>query len=262
MHHRLTPEQKAMRREALRPLFTATGDVLLKSSTVCARWDLSRSHLLQERRAGRGLESVRLMASAPIKGTLRFKLSSLVEAELLGVCGPLGVELVLMGIATCPHITFEVRAALQAHVRKTLKSERVPPVAGRLHLPISPAISREPAFEPLADLLKDRFVTAKELAARWSINENTLASHRKAGWGLPFIRLRGGVKEKRGSIRYRESEIKAAEARGGDPNRFTLDDVVTAISSFSRIPREARVQVWAHLRRVLAIGSREDRHPG
>ena len=52
-----------------------------------------------------------------------------------------------------------------------------------------------------------RYLSEKELAERWNIDETTLQGHRQTGVGLPFYKLGGRVM-------YRKREIYAYERAG------------------------------------------------
>jgi len=78
-------------------------------------------------------------------------------------------------------------------------------------LPIPPTLCH-PAHEPIVRLLRDTLITPKVLAERWSYSVIHLANLRRPGLGLSSIKLPTGPKS--GGVRYRLSEIVAAELHG------------------------------------------------
>lgn len=119
-------------------------------------------------------------------------------------------------------------------------------------LPIPSSMTLE-CYKPLVDLMKDTLVPPKVLSERWSYTEDYLSNLRRAGHGLPFVRLPLGPTGRKGGIRYRLSDIVSAELTGTF-GPVTIEQVCIAIASCPAIPVEARAAVQAHVRK--AIGER------
>lgn len=103
-----------------------------------------------------------------------------------------------------------------------------------------------PGYGLLLALLDDVLVPASALAAHWGYTENHLANMRRDGVqrGLPFVKLPTG------GVRYRMSEILAAEI-GGTTGPLTIDRVLLAVSACKGVSPEVRAAVIEHLKATL-----------
>lgn len=101
--------------------------------------------------------------------------------------------------------------------------------------------------EPLARLCGDVLVTTEELSAHWRMAAGHLGNLRRAGRGVPYIKLPTGA------VRYRLADVLAAEVVNthGD---ITLDRIELAISALRRIPAETRNEIVEHLKAFFAKG--------
>lgn len=102
------------------PLVALLRDTLLKPKEVAARWGQSEDHLASLRRSRRGLLFIRLPGAKTGKGSIRYRLSDLIAAELADGGRPLSFERVCLPIASCPDVPKEMRARILAHVRQAL----------------------------------------------------------------------------------------------------------------------------------------------
>ncbi|MFM9851171.1 MAG: hypothetical protein ACKVP3_29090 [Hyphomicrobiaceae bacterium] len=117
-------------------------------------------------------------------------------------------------------------------------------------LPIPSSVTHE-CYKPVVDLMRDTLVTPRVLAERWSFSDDYLTNLRRAGRGLPFVRLPLGPTRKKGGIRYRLSDIVGVELTGAF-GPVTIEQVCIAIASCPGISVEARAAVQAHVRKALA----------
>ena len=102
------------------PLLALLHDTLLKPKQVAARWGQGEDHLAALRRSRRGVPFIRLSGSKNGKGSIRYRLSDLIDAELSGAAGPISLERVCLAIASCPDVSKEARVKIQMHVRLVL----------------------------------------------------------------------------------------------------------------------------------------------
>lgn len=103
-----------------------------------------------------------------------------------------------------------------------------------------------PEFAPLIGLLSDVLVTDTALTAHWGYSRNHLSNLRKAGKGIPFVKLPTG------GVRYRMSEILSAELDGTD-GPLTLDRIAIAIATCKTVPAEHRAALIEHLKVAFAM---------
>lgn len=111
-------------------------------------------------------------------------------------------------------------------------------VADKIVVPV--AVTRAEHLRPLADYLRDTLVTPAMLSKRWGYSEDHLANLRRAQKGPPWIRLDTGGS--RGGIRYRLSDVIAAELEG-TRGRVSLEQVRMTISACSEVPPEGRARL-------------------
>jgi hypothetical protein len=123
-------------------------------------------------------------------------------------------------------------------------------------LPFSNELTRLDCHKALVDLLKDRLMAPRALAERWGYSDDHLANLRRAGYGLPWIRLPLGPKGTKGGVRYRLSDIISAEIDGYF-GQVTLARVELAIAGCPALTETQRAAVQAHVRNAL----RDNRDP-
>lgn len=105
-----------------------------------------------------------------------------------------------------------------------------------------PAIlSSHVAYEPILAMCQGVLFTPAEVGERYRFSVGHLANLRKAGRAWPFIRLGNG------GIRYRLSELLAAELRG-TTGPLTLERVEQAVAACDAVPLEHRAAMQKHLR--------------
>lgn len=90
-----------------------------------------------------------------------------------------------------------------------------------------------PAFKPLIDLLESVQMTPGELAERWRLSDSHLSNLRRAGKGIPFMKLPTGA------VRYRASHVVSAEL-GAMDGPITVDAVCLALSACRELSPDAR----------------------
>jgi hypothetical protein len=106
-------------------------------------------------------------------------------------------------------------------------------------------LSDVPAYRPVLDLVSDVLISSDDLAAHWGYSESHVANLRRdTSRGVPWIKLPTG------GIRYRLSEILAAEI-AGTTGAITLDRVALAVAACGSVPPEHRAAIVAHLREAL-----------
>lgn len=108
-------------------------------------------------------------------------------------------------------------------------------------LPSASHVPADPVYGPLLSLVSDVLISSADLAAHWGYSDNHLSNLRRNNdKGLPFVKLPTG------GIRYRMSDVLAAEIAGtvGPP---TLERIALAISSCATVPAEHRAAIVAHL---------------
>ena len=101
-------------------------------------------------------------------------------------------------------------------------------------------IPKSDAYKPLTELLDSILVTNDYLSQHWGYSENHLSNLRRLQKGPPWVKLPTGA------IRYRLSEIAAAEI-AGTQGALTLERVQLAVSACSALSAEQRAAVIAHL---------------
>jgi hypothetical protein len=109
-------------------------------------------------------------------------------------------------------------------------------------IPLSPSAAHGvEAYRPLLDMLESVLITPKQLGEHWRYSPAALAGIRMRGAGLPFVKLRTG------GVRYRLSDVAAAELQGtGGP--LTVDRVVLALAACSGLSVEQRAIAQNHVR--------------
>lgn len=100
------------------------------------------------------------------------------------------------------------------------------------------------AYKPVLDLCRDVWLTPAELAERYRYTEEHLCNLRKAGRGWPFLKLDTG------GIRYRLSDILAAEIRG-TCGPLTLERVLLALAACPDLSAEDKASAQNHLRKAF-----------
>jgi hypothetical protein len=233
---------------ALEPVLTLLSDALVRSRNLCVRWRLTSSHLANSRRVSRGPPVIRLALGGK-RPPIRYRVSDIVAAELFGVSGAVSLDLALIAIAACADLPLDTRAALQEHLRSTLGAGRPASHQHAPTLPVSTSVSRHEAYSPVVDWLHDMLIKPAELVERWSSTESRLALLRRTNLGLPFVRLPFG-KKGMGAIRYRFSEIEAAEQRGAMAH-VTVAAIEVALTSFRGLTAVERARVLDQVRVVL-----------
>lgn len=108
-------------------------------------------------------------------------------------------------------------------------------------------VTKTLAYQPVLDVLESVLIAPGALAAHWGYTEEHLCNLRKNSRGLPFIKLETG------GIRYRVSEVVAAELRG-TAGPLTLERVLLAVASCASISIDARAAMQAHVRAAFAPG--------
>lgn len=113
-------------------------------------------------------------------------------------------------------------------------------------IPLSPrAAHGVEAYRPLLDMLESVLITPKQLGEHWRYSSGALAGIRTRGAGLPFVKLPTG------GVRYRVSDVAAAELQGtGGP--LTVDRMMLALAGCSGLSVEQRAIAQGHVR--LAFG--------
>jgi len=97
------------------------------------------------------------------------------------------------------------------------------------------------AFRPVVDMLRSLLLTPAEVGERYKYTDEHLCNLRRAGRGWPFMKLETG------GIRYRLSDLLAAELRG-TTGPLTLERVNQAVAACDSVPAEYRAAIQAHLR--------------
>jgi hypothetical protein len=118
--HKHLPIPPALDGEPYAPLVALLRDQLLSPKVVAERWGPSECHLSNLRRRNGGLPWIRLPTGAKGKGSVRYRESDLVMAEIRGTCGALTLPQVEIAIAACPDLTPDLKTAVLAHLRKAL----------------------------------------------------------------------------------------------------------------------------------------------
>lgn len=101
------------------------------------------------------------------------------------------------------------------------------------------------AYAPLAAMMRGVLMTSKELGERWRFSDEHLCNLRRAGRGLPFLKLDTGA------IRYRQSDIIAAEI-AGTCGPLNLDRVLVAVAACPDLSDAHKLAVQAHLRAAFS----------
>ena len=89
----------------------------------------------------------------------------------------------------------------------------------------------------------EMLVTPQELAARWRVTDDSLANLRSRKMGLPFVKLPSGP------IRYRVSDILAAELEGY--RGVTIQKVAEAIRTVPDLDGRTVNRIVNHVTSVL-----------
>ena len=105
-------------------------------------------------------------------------------------------------------------------------------------------IPKVPAYKPLTDLLDSVLVGNDYLSQHWGYSENHLSNLRRLHRGPPWVKLPTGA------IRYRLSEIFAAEV-AGTRGSLTTERVALAMAACTSVPAAHRAAMIAHLETVF-----------
>lgn len=105
-------------RPAFAPLVALLRDTLIKPSDLIRRWGQSADHLSSCRRRGVGIPFIRLPGVKPGKGSIRYRLSDVIAAELQGMSGPLSLERVCLVVAGLTELSEVQRAAVVSALRR------------------------------------------------------------------------------------------------------------------------------------------------
>ena len=119
-----------------------------------------------------------------------------------------------------------------------------------MSLPIPNELTIAECYKPVIDLLRDRLIRPKHVAQRWAYTEDHLSNLRRAGNGLPWIRLPLGPKGTKGGVRYRLSDVISAEIDGYF-GQVTIGRVELAIACCPGLTEAQRALVQAHVRAAL-----------
>lgn len=102
-----------------------------------------------------------------------------------------------------------------------------------------------PRYKPLADLVGGFMVPPTVLSARWGTSTQTLANWRSTGKGLPAMRM------PEGAIRYRVSEILAAEI-AGTHGPLSVDRVALELSVMPDVSADLAAKIVDRLKAAMA----------
>lgn len=111
---------------------------------------------------------------------------------------------------------------------------------------LPPIVNTIEAYAPLLKLFDPVLVTAGTLAKHWGYTEEHLCNLRKAGRGPPFMKLGTG------GIRYRQSEIIAAEVQH-TLGPLTVERVCLAIAACETVSPKDRTAIQEHVRAAFAV---------
>lgn len=100
---------------ALRPLLQLTDNVMLTCKEVAAHLRYSEEALSLMRRRGLGPSWLKLPS-----GGVRYRMSAVLEWELMAERGPLTVDRVVLAIVSCADVPIEQRGIIADHVRRVL----------------------------------------------------------------------------------------------------------------------------------------------
>lgn len=103
----------------------------------------------------------------------------------------------------------------------------------------------DPSLAPLAQMCEGVLVTPLELAKHWRMSPDYIANLRRAGRGIPYIKLGTG------RVLYRLSEVLAEELRSTQ-GPITLERIELALTALRTMPADTRAQVMAHLQAAFA----------
>lgn len=101
--------------EAYRPLLALLDSVMVTAEDVAKHWRFTTQTLSNMRGAGRGAPFVRLPS-----GSIRYRVSELLEWELRGHEGPLSLERVELAALATPGLPLETRQRVVEHLRAAL----------------------------------------------------------------------------------------------------------------------------------------------
>jgi hypothetical protein len=137
MQHHLSVPTELERHGAYAPLIALLRDVLVRPNQLADRWGVTPSHLSNLRRSQRALPYMRLPTGAKGKGSIRYRLSDIVSAEVLGTSGAINLERVLIAVAACDFLAENQRAATQDRLRKALGEPPAAPHPAAAPRPVS-----------------------------------------------------------------------------------------------------------------------------
>lgn len=104
----------------LAPALALLKDTLVDPRFVSERWDISQAHLAGMRREQRGLPFIRLPTGKMGKGSIRYRMSDVLEAEARGTMGALNAQRVLFTVGQCPLLSKEQAGAVIDWLRTEL----------------------------------------------------------------------------------------------------------------------------------------------
>lgn len=99
-------------------------------------------------------------------------------------------------------------------------------------------------YGPILRLCESIMATPEELASHWRMSRDYLANVRRAGRGVPHVKLPTG------RVLYRLSDILAAELAGTAGN-ITLERIELALVALPEVRPELRARIVEHLRSFL-----------
>ncbi len=103
---------------ALKPVLDLLKDTYITPRMLAARWVLSEDHLSNMRRRTFGLPWLRLpTGSKPNRGSIRYRLSDMIDAEIRGTDGGIRLSDIETAIMSFTEISPEDRLKLIVHMR-------------------------------------------------------------------------------------------------------------------------------------------------
>jgi hypothetical protein len=109
----------------------------------------------------------------------------------------------------------------------------------RTMLDVSPEFLTIEATAPTMD---DLYMTPREVADRWRIDEGTLANWRTAGEGVPWVKVGG-------SVRYKVADVIAFETE--NTRGYSRARLAAALRSFPGLTSAQRERLLVHITEVL-----------
>lgn len=103
------------------------------------------------------------------------------------------------------------------------------------------------AVGPLLHICESVMVTPTELARHWRMSPDYLSNLRRAGKGIPHVKLPTG------KVLYRLSDVLAAEI-SNTQGPITLDRIALALQAYKPLAPPEQDKLLEHLREFLARG--------